>query len=111
ESVRAQKFADWECIVVDDGSTDGTKDVVARYIKDDSRFRYAWQENSSASKARNRGLELARGEFVAFLDSDDLMAPDRLEWQVPALRSDPHAVLVYGDAFHFRGGDRTNGYL
>lgn len=109
ESVAAQTFTDWECIVVDDGSTDGTRAVVEQFVARDSRFRYVWQENASASAARNHGLRLARGEFVTFLDSDDLFVPDKLEWQVGALERDPGAVLVYGNTFQFQDGDIRRG--
>ena len=78
DSVLAQTFTDWECIVVDDGSTDGTRELVAEYVRRDSRFRYHWQENAGASAARNAGIERARGEWIAFLDSDDWYYPDAL---------------------------------
>ena len=78
ESVLAQTFTDWECIIVDDGSTDGTRELVAEYVRRDSRFRYHWQENAGASAARNAGIERARGEWIAFLDSDDWYYPDAL---------------------------------
>lgn len=111
ESTIAQTWQDWECIVIDDGSTDSTREIVEEFVKGDRRFRYLWQENSSASRARNRGIELARGEFIAFLDSDDLMCPDKLEWQVSLLEAHPEAVLVYGDTFHFRNHNLEDGYL
>lgn len=111
QSVAAQTFPDWECVVVDDGSTDNTRQVVESFAARDPRFRYAWQENASAAAARNRGVELATGEFIAFVDSDDLWPPDRLAWQVEALRNDPEAVLAYGNTFVFRNGDTTKGGL
>ncbi|HPO73662.1 MAG TPA: glycosyltransferase family 2 protein [Armatimonadota bacterium] len=78
DSVLAQTFTDWECIVVDDGSTDGTRELVADYIRRDSRFRYHWQENAGASAARNAGIERATSEWIAFLDSDDYYWPEGL---------------------------------
>jgi len=111
ESVAAQTFTDWECIVVDDGSTDNTREVVERFIARDPRFRYVRQENSSAASARNHGVRLARGEFIAFLDSDDLFTPDRLEWQIAALRNEPRAVLAYGQTYNFRTGHESEGKL
>lgn len=109
ESVASQTFTDWECIVVDDGSTDATREVVRRFIDRDPRFRYVWQENSSAANARNHGLQMAASQFVAFLDSDDLFPPDKLAWQVEALQNNSQAVLVYGDTFQFRNGDLNCG--
>ena len=69
ESVLAQTFADWELIIVDDGSTDNTKDVVSQYS--DSRITYIYQENAERSAARNNGIAHSVGEYVLFLDSDD----------------------------------------
>lgn len=111
ESVRRQTFGDWECIVVDDGSTDDTPRVVAHFVQQDPRFRLIRQENSTAARARNRGAAEAQGEFLAFLDSDDLFEPDKLAWQVAALRSDPSAVLAYGETFNFKDGDPHKGGL
>lgn len=80
ESVKNQSFTDWECIVVDDGSTDNTVSVCLPYAESDSRFKIVVQpENAGVSVARNRGLELAEGEYIAFLDSDDWIEPTYLE--------------------------------
>ena len=68
-SVLAQSFSDWELIIVDDGSTDNTKDVVAQYS--DSRITYIFQQNAERSAARNKGIAHSVGEYVLFLDSDD----------------------------------------
>lgn len=111
DSVLAQTLKNWECIVVDDGSTDQTESVVGSYCARDSRFRYIWQENAGASAARNRGIELARGRYIAFLDSDDHFAEDKLEWQVAALEADPDAVLAYGNALHCRSRDMRAGEI
>lgn len=109
ESVLEQTYADWECIVVDDGSTDDTPDVAAAFCARDPRVRYLRQSNADVSAARNHGLHHARGRYVVFLDSDDLLVPDRLEWQVAVLDQDPEAVLVYGDAWEFESGDLSQG--
>jgi len=79
ESVLAQTFADWECICVDDGSTDGSGTILDEYAKMDSRFRVVRQANAGVSAARNAGMELATGEYLTFLDADDLYAPGWLD--------------------------------
>ena len=77
DSVRAQTFADWECICVDDGSTDGSPSVLAQYATSDPRIRVVRREHSNAGAARNAGMELARGEFLQFLDADDVFSPPK----------------------------------
>ena len=72
DSVRAQTFTDWECICVDDGSTDDSPDILDEYAAKDKRFRVVRREHSNAGACRNAGLDLARGEFLSFLDSDDM---------------------------------------
>jgi glycosyltransferase involved in cell wall biosynthesis len=93
-SVRGQRFEDWELIVVDDGSTDGTADVVAQHASD-PRVRCLRQARQERAAARNRGIAASRGCFVAFLDADDLWLPDKLGRQVAALDGDPAAGLCY----------------
>jgi glycosyltransferase involved in cell wall biosynthesis len=83
ESALAQTFCDLEVIVVDDGSADDTGKILADVYG--SRIRYYFQPNQGASVARNRGIAEARGEWIAFLDSDDLWNKDKLEWQFKAL--------------------------
>lgn len=83
DSVLAQTYENWEMIIVDDCSTDDTKAVVERYQAKDSRFIYHCLEtNSGAAVARTKAMELANGEYMAFLDSDDLWTPDKLERQL-----------------------------
>lgn len=98
ESARALRFTNWELIIVDDGSTDDTKAVVARFT-DDARIRYERQPARGAARARNHGLSLARGAFIAYLDSDNLFFPDFIGAAVDALTSDPDADIVYGALF------------
>ena len=92
-SVLAQTFADFEVIIVDDGSTDRTADRVAGI--GDPRVQYHYQVNAGPSRARNAGIALARGEFVAFLDDDDSWLPEKLERQMDVLTARPHVDVVY----------------
>lgn len=95
ESVLAQSFTRWELLIVDDGSSDDTKSVVARYAGDE-RIRYSSQEHLGCSAARNHGLRLARGELIAHLDSDNLWYPDFLLAAASALQTLAGVDLVYG---------------
>ena len=79
ESVLSQTYENWECIIVNDGSTDNTESVAKKWCEKDARFRYFYKENSGASDTRNLGIKEARGEYIAFLDADDLYMPNFLE--------------------------------
>ncbi len=103
ESVRAQTFDDWELVIVDDGSTDATNDLIAEYRERDGRIRLLHQANAGPSSARNHAMRAARGAFFAFLDSDDVWDPEYLERQLAVFRDYPDTHLVTGVA-RFRGG-------
>jgi glycosyltransferase involved in cell wall biosynthesis len=94
-SVQAQSFADWELIVIDDGSTDGTCDTVASFAGD-PRIRYVWQPPLGMAKARNHGLRLARGALIAYLDDDNLLYPDFLAAAVDTFSRKPDVDCLYG---------------
>ena len=94
ESVLAQTYTNWEMIIVDDCSTDATDEVVAPYLGD-SRIRYLKNEkNSGAAVSRNRALREAKGRWIAFLDSDDLWSPKKLEKQI-AFMEENHYAFSY----------------
>lgn len=101
DSVLAQTFLDYEVIVVDDGSTDNTKDVLLPYGE---RIRYIYQPNSGVGAARNAGIRCAVGEWLAFLDSDDIWLPDYLSCQMDRAKQNPsicthmtNSILVQAD--------------
>lgn len=102
DSVIAQTYSHWEIIVVDDGSSDDTADIVKEISLKESRVKYVHQQNAGPGKARNTGLRHAKGVYIAFLDSDDLWLPDKLRLQLEMIR-DQKADLVYSNAYVFSG--------
>lgn len=86
-SVKAQSYANWELIIYDDCSTDATEEIVAPFVEDDTRIRYFRNKiNEGAAVTRNKALREAHGRWIAFLDSDDLWAPDKLEKQIKFMK-------------------------
>ena len=98
ESIRAQKFESWECIVVDDGSTDDTFLEAQRAVSGDCRFRLVRQICGGASKARNRGFleSLRSAPYVSFMDADDVWEPNAVSTLVSRLEANPQAVGAHG---------------
>ena len=100
ESVLAQTYDRWELLLVDDGSTDGSREIAQGYVKryPDS-VRYVAHENNAnrgMSAARNLGVQAAKGDYIAYLDGDDIWLPHKLEQQVSLLAAWPEAAMVYG---------------
>lgn len=110
-SVLAQTYTNFELIVVDDGSTDATEQQVLGFA--DPRVIYIKQENRGRSHARNCALVLARGRYIAFLDSDDLYLPDKLALQIAYLENNPRVGMVYTSAYciDYSGNDLSEKYL
>lgn len=106
-SVLCQSYRKFEIIVIDDGSTDGTEEILLPLI-DEEKIRYFKQQNSGVSTARNYGVERARGEWVAFLDSDDEWLPNKLQEQINFLKNNSHVNIVYGQEIWIRNGIRVN---
>ena len=79
DSILSQTFSDFELILVDDGSPDACGAMCDGYAREDSRIRVIHQKNGGLSAARNTGLDIAKGEYVTFVDSDDVIAPDCLQ--------------------------------
>lgn len=85
-AVMQQEHSLFDCIIVDDGSTDGTKSIVTDLIKTDTRFNYIYQSNAGLSSARNKGLKYAKGEYIQFLDADDIILPLKLVKQIQQIK-------------------------
>ncbi len=104
-SVLEQTYKDFELIVVDDGSTDETPQVLAAY---GDKLKVLRQENKGVSAARNAGISAAQGEWIAFLDSDDLWKKQKLEKQVEWLQAHPQVRICHTDEIWIRRGVRVN---
>ena len=100
ESVLAQTYSNWELLLVDDGSIDGSTAIARRYSEQHAqRLRYlehSWHANRGMSSSRNLGIQHARGDYIAPLDADDVWLPNKLERQLAIMQEQPEAVMVYG---------------
>lgn len=101
DSVLAQTYLNWECLIVNDGSPDNTDEIAERYLARDGRFKYIKQQNKGLSSARNTGIENSCGEYCLPLDADDLIAPLYLEKAVEAFIKNENTKLVYCKADRF----------
>lgn len=105
DSVLAQTAKDFELIIIDDGSTDGTRETIGPYGE---RLRYIFQPHAGVSAARNLGIRHAVGNFITFLDSDDLWLPKKLARQIEWMAAHPEMLLCYTDEIWIRRGVRVN---
>lgn len=103
-SVIDQTYENWELIIVDDGSTDRTREIVSGFVASDGRIHYLHQSNSGPASARNKGIHASRGRYIAFLDSDDLWFRDKLEKQMNFAVTHP-GYVVYGGVRYLREKD------
>jgi GT2 family glycosyltransferase len=109
-SVIAQTFKNWELIVIDDGSTDNTSDVLLNL--NDQRIQYLFFPHSGMlGKLRNIGIKLSKGQYIAFLDSDDLWAPDKLDSQISELEANPNFDFCLTNAEQFGDGAVTTNVI
>jgi len=101
DSVLSQTYKNIEVIIVDDGSTDRTGEIVKDIIQHDRRIRYIYQENKGQSAARNTAIDNAKGKYIAFLDADDVFLPTKIEKQVSYMELHPDCDLCYCKIYHF----------
>ena len=100
DSAINQTYKNKEIIVVDDGSTDNTKEILDIYIQD-NKIKYIYQENKGLAGARNTGIKAANGDYIAFLDSDDIFLPNKIEKQIEFLENNRDCDVCYCDVWHF----------
>lgn len=103
DSIIAQTFTDWECILIDDGSPDGSGKICDEYAQKDGRFRVFHQENQGVSAARNKGLDEARGEYVNFIDSDDWIDSKLLELLYNSVND--YEIVFFGNYNCYKDGN------
>jgi teichuronic acid biosynthesis glycosyltransferase TuaG len=101
QTVINQTYKNWELIIINDGSTDNTALIAEQYSTLDARIRLINQSNGKQASARNAGIEIVKGEYIAFLDSDDLWEPNKLEKQITYLTNYPEIDLVYTNGWVF----------
>ncbi|GAB3637402.1 hypothetical protein GCM10027422_29920 [Hymenobacter arcticus] len=107
DSLLAQTYPHWECLIVDDGSVDDTREVVNAYVAKDQRFRYFYQNCQGVSAARNYGLKQATGTYIQFLDADDLLPICKLTRHTDYLRQHPEVDIVYSSVRYFANNDQS----
>jgi hypothetical protein len=93
-SILNQSYTNWECIIVNDGSPDNTENIAKKWIKKDQRFKYISKENGGLSSARNHGLKVAKGDFIQFIDSDDLLSFDKFKKSINAFKNQDAAIVI-----------------
>jgi glycosyltransferase involved in cell wall biosynthesis len=101
QSIFEQTYTNWEIIVINDGSTDNTEDIILNFQKIDSRIKYFKIQNSGPSAARNRGIDESKGEYLMFIDSDDLLCKRKFESHVNHFISKPTIDISFSDALYF----------
>lgn len=95
KSILSQSYSDWELLLVDDGSTDNSADICLKYIEKDIRIKYFYQENRGVSSARNKGIVSSKGDYIYFLDSDDVVHENLLETVVPIMENNDYDLLYF----------------
>ena len=105
QSVIQQSYTDFECILVDDGSTDGSSEICDQWAEKDNRIIIVHQPNGGVSSARNKGLEQAKGEYICFIDSDDWVDVDYLSAMINNLKEKETDLIICGLTQEFKDGN------
>ena len=107
DSIRRQTYKNLEVIMIDDGSTDNVATICKKYCNKDSRFRYFYKQNEGVSIARNMGLEIANGDIIAFVDSDDYIKENMIENMVSKMEKEKSDIVIC-DAVNIQSSDNFN---
>ena len=104
-SVLNQSYENWELIIVDDGSTDNTKEIIKKFISQDSRIKYLYQNNSERSAARNNGINNSNGDYICFMDSDNLFKENRLYQLYDEIKNTREPAMFYTSIDYVKKGE------
>lgn len=111
ESVIANTHPDWELIIIDDGSTDSSLDIIQGFAKKDERIKYYQQSNQGGAVARNKGMSMATGAYILFLDSDDLISPDCLRERIKMAEQNPSGIGWVFPLLPFKGNFKDQDFI
>ena len=104
DCIQKIQYSNWECIVVDDGSTDNSRKIIQEFVQKDDRFKYIYHTNRGISISKNTAVANSNGKYIFPLDSDDLISPDYIKEAVEIMENNPAVKIVYADCVFF--GDR-----
>lgn len=110
DSLIAQSYTNWECIIINDGSKDNTEEIGLKYAQFDSRIKYYYQDNTGLAGARNAALRIAKGKYIQLLDADDLIQPEKLKLQVELIELNPAIDLIYSSMKLFKSDANVRVY-
>jgi glycosyltransferase involved in cell wall biosynthesis len=110
QNLQEQTHDLWEAIIIDDGSNDGTDEIIKPFLQADSRIKYFKQKNKGVSAARNLGLQHAQGDYIQFLDADDMLSENKLSLQLSFFDQHPEVDISYTDNFYFLDGEPQTWY-
>ena len=100
ESIINQQYKNWELILINDGSTDNTEEIIKFYLKKNNKIKYYYQKNKGYPSARNKGIELAKGVWVSLIDHDDIMMSNRLKEQYQDIINNPEHIMFSSNSMH-----------